>query len=145
MKKLFFILSIALSISLASCNNSNEDSGSKSTDVSNPSSELSSASSSSQESNVSADTTKQEPASPMTQEDIVKYKDAISLLKSYGDLMLQCIDAKKANKQIDNSTKQQIKELQDKLTELQKAGKMNQNLIELFNANNDMYNNLLNH
>ena len=48
-----------------------------------------------------------------------------------------------SGKAIDDAAKQRIAELQNKLGELEKAGKMNQQLLDLKKVNDDVYNKVI--
>lgn len=153
MKKVFYLFTMVLFLTLIGCNGA-ENNENASTSANNSASAVSVSTSGVETEQPSAvtqpsgSTTNAAPATaqptkkPLTPEEAEKYKEAISLLKDYGKEMINCLDAKKSGKEIDDDTKQRISQIQNKLTELQKAGKMNQDHIELFKANNDMYNQL---
>ena len=172
MKKVIFVFSISLCFALAACksgSNSTENSASSVSDASvtntsattaadeEPTAQESQLTESSEANNAQtlpinnpalpAANKQLEPSKPskpaMSPEEAAKYKETINYLKEYGNEMVKCLEAKKAGKGIDESTKQRVSGLQNKLNELQKAGKMNKDHIELFKANNDMYNLLL--
>ena len=95
--------------------------------------------------NVSAKATPQQPpkAPPFSAEDAVKYKEGIKLVKDYSDELNKCVEAKMNGGAIDDAAKQRITEIQNKLTELEKAGKMNKQLIELKKVSDDVYKKVL--
>lgn len=158
MKKVVYILSLAVAMSLAACNTGNESSASKSDDASSDKAvSMTSAANedvaSVQDTNETASDVAAQPEAsqpkmrppkaPMTPEEAEKYKEATTLLRTYGQEMLNCLDAKNNGQEIDAGTKQRISEIQKKLAELKKAGKMNDELIELYNSSNDTYNKIL--
>ncbi len=161
MKKVVYLLTLAVVIAMAACNTGNESSASKSDDASASSDNAVSMTSAAnvevasvvQETNEQASGVAAEPdasqpkmqppKAPMTPEEAEKYKEATTLLRTYGQEMLNCLDAKNNGQEIDAGTKQRISEIQKKLAELQKAGKMNRELIELYNSSNDTYNKIL--
>lgn len=155
MKKVFYIFTLAFCISLMGCNGANDGK-----DGSTVSSTNNSTTSVSASDNISQDVS-QEPSATiqpensamapvpnlpqkpaMTPEEAEEYKEAIALLRDYGKEMVTCLDTKRAGKTIDEATKQRITEIQNKLSELDKAGKMNKDHKELFKANNEMYDKL---
>ena len=160
MKKVVYILTLAVAVALAACNSGDESSASKSGDASSSSDNTVSMTSAANEAVSSVQDTNEQasdvaaqpnasqskmqpPKAPMTPEEAEKYKEATTLLRTYGQEMLNCLDAKNNGQEIDASTKQRISEIQKKLAELKKAGKMNDELIELYNSSNDTYNKIL--
>ena len=81
----------------------------------------------------------QSPKAPFTPEEKAKYKEAIDLVNTYKEEVNKCFEAKTSGKVIDEATKQRITEIQNKLNELEKEGKMNKTLIELRNASDNFY------
>ncbi|MBR5117499.1 MAG: hypothetical protein IK100_02495 [Muribaculaceae bacterium] len=162
MKKVVYILTLAVAMTMAACNTANESSASKSSNASGENVEASasvtnnevSTEVASQEADMSTlnaavqpngnqanlATPKQEPKAPFSAEDAVKYKEGIKVVKEYGDEVNKCVDAKLNGKVIDEATKQRIAEIQKKLNELEKAGKLNQQLLELKMVSDDVYN-----
>ena len=157
MKKAFYILTMALSISLMGCNGAdNGKDGSAASSTNNSAASVSAIDNTSQAESQETSATiqaennaiapvptpnlQQKPA--MTPEEAEKYKETIALLRDYGKEMITCLDAKRAGKTIDEATKQRITEIKNKLSELDKAGKMNKDHKELLKANNDMYDKL---
>ena len=165
MKKVVFILALAVAMTLAACNGSNEASTSstevKSGETVAPSTsatnENSPATVEAQGDNVAAGEAaaqpgdakvapakpQQAPKAPFSAEDAVKYKEGIKLVKEYSEELNKCVEAKMSGKAIDDAAKQRIAELQNKLGELEKAGKMNQQLLELKKVNDDVYNKVI--
>ena len=165
MKKVVFILALAVAMTLAACNGSNEASTSstevKSGETVAPSTsatnENSPATVKAQGDNVAAGeaaaqpgdakvtpaTPQQAPKAPFSAEDAVKYKEGIKLVKEYSEELNKCVEAKMSGKAIDDAAKQRIAELQNKLGELEKAGKMNQQLLDLKKVNDDVYNKVI--
>ena len=165
MKKVVFILALAVAMTLAACNGSNEASTSgtevKSGETVAPSAsatnENSPATVEAQSDNVPAGdaaaqpgdakvspaSPQQPPKAPISAEDAVKYKEGIKLVKEYSEEINKCVDAKMSGKAIDDAAKQRITELQSKLSELEKAGKMNQQLLELKKVSDDVYNKVI--
>ncbi len=155
MKKLVYSLTLAAVVSLAACTTGNESSSSKSGDVSGDKA-VTEASAVKNEVAPVQDTNEknadvaaqpnasqpkmQPPKSPFTPEEAAKYKEAIGLVKDYGDELNKCVEAKTAGKEIDAAAKQRITEIQNKLSELEKAGKMNKQLIDLKKVSDDVYN-----
>ena len=163
MKNVVYFLTLAVAMSLMACNSGNGVS-SKSSDGEMIVTETSAASvgevaASAQDvematpeaaampnnGNASANTAPQQPpkASPFSAEDAVKYKEGIKLVKEYSDELNKCVDAKMNGGAIDDAAKQRITEIQNKLTELEKAGKMNKQLIELKKVSDDVYKKVL--
>lgn len=164
MKKVVYILTLAVAMTLAACNGSNEASTS-STDVKSGKTVAPSASAindvapatdggqgnvsvagdAAQPSGttVSPASPQQPPKAPISAEDAVKYKEGIKLVKEYSEEINKCVDAKMSGKAIDDAAKQRITELQSKLSELEKAGKMNQQLLELKKVSDDVYNKVI--
>lgn len=165
MKKVVFILALAVAMTLAACNGSNEASTSstevKSGETVAPSTsatnENSPAMVEAQGDNVAAGEAaaqpgdakvtpvkpQQAPKAPFSAEDAVKYKEGIKLVKEYSEELNKCVEAKMSGKAIDDAAKQRIAELQNKLGELEKAGKMNQQLLDLKKVNDDVYNKVI--
>ena len=165
MKKVVYILTLAVAMTLAACNGSNEASTSgtevKSGETVAPSAsatnENSPATVEAQSDNVPAGdaaaqpgdakvspaSPQQPPKAPISAEDAVKYKEGIKLVKEYSEEINKCVDAKMSGKAIDDAAKQRITELQSKLSELEKAGKMNQQLLELKKVSDDVYNKVI--
>lgn len=165
MKKVVFILALAVAMTLAACNGSNETSTSstevKSGETVAPSTsatnENSPATVEAQGDNVAAGEAaaqpgdakvtpakpQQAPKAPFSAEDAVKYKEGIKLVKEYSEELNKCVEAKMSGKAIDDAAKQRIAELQNKLGELEKAGKMNQQLLDLKKVNDDVYNKVI--
>ena len=163
MKKVVFILAVAMT--LAACNGSNEASTSstevKSGETVAPSTsatnENSPATVEAQGDNVAAGEAaaqpgdakvapakpQQVPKAPFSAEDAVKYKEGIKLVKEYSEELNKCVEAKMSGKAIDDAAKQRIAELQNKLGELEKAGKMNQQLLDLKKVSDDVYNKVI--
>lgn len=83
------------------------------------------------------------PKPAFTPEEAEKYKDAIGLIKNYSEEVNKCVDAKMNGKAIDETVKQRITDIQTKLADLEKNGKMNQKLIELKKVSDDVYNKIL--
>lgn len=166
MKKVVFILALAVAMTLAACNGSNEASTS-STEVKSGETVASSTSATNENSpatveaqsdNVAAGEAaaaqpgdakvtpakpQQAPKAPFSAEDAVKYKEGIKLVKEYSEELNKCVEAKMSGKAIDDAAKQRITELQNKLGELEKAGKMNQQLLDLKKVNDDVYNKVI--
>ena len=92
---------------------------------------------------VSPASPQQPPKAPISAEDAVKYKEGIKLVKEYSEEINKCVDAKMSGKAIDDAAKQRITELQSKLGELEKAGKMNRQLLELKKVSDDVYNKVI--
>lgn len=165
MKKVVFILALVVAMTLAACNGSNEASTSstevKSGETVAPSTsatnENSPATVEAQGDNVAAGEAaaqpgdakvtpakpQQAPKAPFSAEDAVKYKEGIKLVKEYSEELNKCVEAKMSGKAIDDAAKQRIAELQNKLGELEKAGKMNQQLLDLKKVNDDVYNKVI--
>ncbi len=165
MKKVVFILALAVAMTLAACNGSNEASTSstevKSGETVAPSTsatnENSPATVEAQGDNVAAGEAaaqpgdakvtpakpQQAPKAPFSAEDAVKYKEGIKLVKEYSEELNKCVEAKMSGKAIDDAAKQRIAELQNKLGELEKAGKMNQQLLDLKKVSDDVYNKVI--
>ncbi len=165
MKKVVFILALAVAMTLAACNGSNEASTSstevKSGETIAPSTsatnENSPATVEAQGDNVAAGEAaaqpgdakvtpakpQQAPKAPFSAEDAVKYKEGIKLVKEYSEELNKCVEAKMSGKAIDDAAKQRIAELQNKLGELEKTGKMNQQLLDLKKVNDDVYNKVI--
>ena len=93
--------------------------------------------------NVTPAKPQQAPKAPFSAEDAVKYKEGIKLVKEYSEELNKCVEAKMSGKAIDDAAKQRIAELQNKLGELEKAGKMNQQLLDLKKVNDDVYNKVI--
>ena len=163
MKKVVYFLTLAVAMSLMACNSGNGAS-SKSSDGEMIVTETSAASvgevaASAQDGematpeaaaqpsngNVSAKATPQQPpkAPPFSAEDAVKYKEGIKLVKDYSDELNKCVEAKMNGGAIDEAAQQRITEIQNKLTELEKAGKMNKQLLELKKVSDDVYKKVL--
>lgn len=163
MKKVVYFLTLAVAMSLAACNSENGTS-SKSSDAEMIVTETSTVSvgevaASAQDGekatpeaavqpskgNVSAKATPQQPpkAPPFSAEDAVKYKEGIKLVKDYSDELNKCVEAKMNGGAIDDAAKQRITEIQNKLAELEKAGKMNKQLLELKKVSDDVYKKVL--
>lgn len=163
MKKVVYFLTLAVAMSLAACNSENGAS-SKSSDgemivtetsaasvgevaTSAQNGEMATPEAAAQPSNgsASANAAPQQPpkATPFSAEDAVKYKEGIKLVKEYSDELNKCVDAKMNGGAIDEATKQRITEIQNKLTELEKAGKMNKQLVELKKVSDDVYKKVL--
>lgn len=165
MKKVVYILTLAVAMTLAACNGSNEASTSgtevKSGETVAPSAsatnENSPATVEAQSDNVPAGdaaaqpgdakvspaSPQQPPKAPISAEDAVKYKEGIKLVKEYSEEINKCVEAKMSGKAIDDAAKQRITELQSKLSELEKARKMNQQLLELKKVSDDVYNKVI--
>lgn len=165
MKKVVFILALAVAMTLAACNGSNEASTS-STEVKSGETVAPSTSATNENSpatvkaqgdnvaageaaaqpgdaNVTPAKPQQAPKAPFSAEDAVKYKEGIKLVKEYSEELNKCVEAKMSGKAIDVAPKQRIAELQNKLGELEKAGKMNQQLLDLKKVNDDVYNKVI--
>lgn len=165
MKKVVYILTLALAMSLAACNNGKESSKASSDNASDgmvvistsAANEEAAAEATVQDGNAStpgeaaqpngnqANPAQPSPApkAPFSAEDAVKYKDGIKLVKDYSDELNKCIEAKTSGKEIDKATIQRISEIQKQLNELEKAGKMNQQLIDLKKVSDDVYNKVM--
>ena len=169
MKKVVYILTLAVAMAMAACNTSNESSeaSSASSDASANnavattseanSAEANEAAISGNEVNVSTPDVapqpgtnqaapaapKLEPKAPFTPEEAAKYKDAIGLVKNYSEEVNKVLDAKMNGKAIDEAAKQRITEIQNKLADLQKSGKMNDKLLELKKISDDVYSKVL--
>lgn len=161
MKKVVYFLTLAVAMSLMACNSDNGAS-SKSSDGEMVVTETSSASrgevsGSAQGGEVATpgpaaqpngDNAKAapqlpQPKAPFSAEDAVKYKEGIKLVKEYSDELNKCVDAKMNGGAIDEAMKQRITEIQNKLSDLEKAGKLNHQLIELKKVSDDVYNKVL--
>ena len=155
MKKVVYILTLAVAMSLAACNTANESSVSKSGDASGDKAVTATSAAneevaSVQDSNVetsdvaaqpnASQPKMQPPKAPFTPEEAAKFKEGIELVKTYSDELNKCVDAKMSGKAIDEATKKRITEIQNQLDELEKAGKMNKKLIELKKVSDDVYN-----
>ena len=165
MKKVVFILALAVAMTLAACNGSNEASTSNtevksgetvapSTSTTNENSPATvkaqgdnvaagEAAAQPSDANVTPAKPQQAPKAPFSAEDAVKYKEGIKLVKEYSEELNKCVEAKMSGKAIDDAAKQRIAELQNKLGELEKAGKMNQQLLDLKKVNDDVYNKVI--
>ncbi|MBO4723098.1 MAG: hypothetical protein J5629_09245, partial [Muribaculaceae bacterium] len=134
MKKVVYILTLAVAVALAACNSGDESSASKSGDVSGEmtvteTSATSDAEASAQDAGVSSPVAspqpngnqvnpvqaKPEPKAPFTPEEAAKYKEAITQVKAYSEELNKCVDAKMNGKAIDETTKKHITEIQNKL------------------------------
>lgn len=161
MKKVVYFLTLAVAMSLMACNSDNGAS-SKSSDGEMVVTETSSASGgevsgsaqggevatpgpAAQPNGDNAKAAPQlpQPKAPFSAEDAVKYKEGIKLVKEYSDELNKCVDAKMNGGAIDEAMKQRITEIQNKLSDLEKAGKLNQQLIELKKVSDDVYNKVL--
>lgn len=161
MKKVICLLTLAVAIAMTACNRSDGDSSSssnssandvsvsKSTAAGDATQEISpSVPDVGQQPNanltVAPDPNIQPPKPALSPEDAEKYKESISLMRVYGEQVAKCADAVSNGKPIDDDTKKQIAELQKKLGELKKAGKMHKDHIVLYNTTTDIYNQMLN-
>lgn len=169
MKKIVYILTFAVAVVMAACNSNGESSGASpnSTDA-NGNNPVAAASADSagmttdtaaQGGNevtvATSDVAKTQPngaqatpatttpqSQPFSPEETAKYKEAIELINTYKDEVNKCITVK-SGKEIDDATKQRISEIQSKLNELEKAGKMNKKLLDLKKVSDDVYNQIL--
>lgn len=158
MKKVVYILTLAVAMTLTACNGSGGDSSAPADSSGSMSVSKSSVADDATKAitqpapeealqpsgNKAAVPTMEPPKAPLSPEEAEKYKESISLLKTYGEQVAKCTDAVKEGKAIDDDTKKQIAELQKKLDELEKAGKMHKDHIDLYKFTNDIYNQLLN-
>ena len=156
MKKVVYILTLAALMTLMACNSENGTS-SKSVDADGKmiKTETSVSESVSQSETVSTPAADQpgdnqvkasqpKPGqAPFSAEDAVKYKEGIKLVKDYSDELNKCVEAKMSGNSIDEAQKQRITDIQNKLSELEKAGKMNKQLIELKKVSDDVYSKVL--
>lgn len=167
MKKIVYILTLAVAIVMAACNTTGESSVASS-DKTDGNSDKAVSVSSTVNDEAATQTTAQDgnmptpdiaplpgsnqatpaqpvpaPKAPFSAEDAAKYKEGIKLVKDYSDELNKCVDAKTSGKDIDAATKQRITEIQNKLNDLEKAGKMNQQLIDLKKVSDDVYNKVL--
>lgn len=161
MKKVVYFLTLAVAMSLMACNSDNgasskssdgemvvtETSSASGGEVSGPAQggEVATPEPAAQPNGDNAKAAPQlpQPKAPFSAEDAVKYKEGIKLVKEYSDELNKCVDAKMNGGAIDEAMKQRITEIQNKLSDLEKAGKLNQQLIELKKVSDDVYNKVL--
>lgn len=159
MKKVVYILTLAVAVAITACNSGSESSqasskgaggsnvGHEKVDYVSSNPESPAAQPSGVDVNVTKDVNtggaKTAPAAPFSPEDAAKYKEGIKLVKDYSDEINKCVDAKMSGNAIDEAQKQRITEIQNQLRELEKAGKMNQQLLELKKISDDVYTKVL--